>query len=848
MNSYRFYSTHNFFRHLLSCALLTLVPGIAIADTLTLVKDRSAQATIVVEEKADEKLMQAALDLQFYIREISGAELPLKKDGIAAPGTNLHIGRTRGAQTDDAPGKDAGLEAFAVRLRDGDLYFRGKQNFPTAFAVYAFIEKHLGVRWFAPGDDWTYIPPKGSRPTLQVEIDDSITDPDFSPRVWSSHDFNADWNLWNLRNKTLQSEVVSKRNFQNNIYRVFPASKYAKTHPEYYPLINGKRQVPADDKPSRMFPCFGNPEVQQVTVEYIRGYFDRYPTQDSFSLGIDDVGSFCQCSLCRAMDTRPDDYEKRNFSNRYYSFVNIIAREVKKTHPDKFIGTLIYNVVQHLPENVPQMEDNVFGFMTQRSALWFKPEIKAHEQKMTLEWARRMKLLSRYDYFGMSTLAPRFYPHLMDEAIKLDKSLGFKGMYGEIYTFLPQTAPMIWSLAQLQWDADHNIDTLLDEFYEKMFGNAAPSVKRYFALMEESWMVNRPGRNGWVWRNLKHQALSISPEAAIEGEKLLSQALLQTQDPLERKRIDIILAGLQYGAFVVKEYDLAAKIAEAPLKNERDAFAMKEQVIRFGQLISEREKFWRAAEQRDDLLGANIEGLKGSWQRSFFTNASPLELPVIRDIIRLTDWFSRHHPEHEKNQQEILGAYPKSEVRLAVESWLYVQSHNPPSLLSNGDFENLGANSAKPEGVDWITAGAPRGWNFWSRYGAGGLKYVPGRESDNAIQIASSKTASAVSGSLANLLRNVPGNAGETFFVIAWVKLNSIEDAEKVSLRIRTRQGSSGHGDIGLGSQVTAAQTTQWQPLIASVTIPERATFMTLVLNVGEATVIFDDVALYKIQ
>ncbi len=840
-------STRPSLSRLLPCALFTLLPSIAVADTLTLVKDHNPQATIVVEEKANDKLLQAARDLQFYIREISGVELPLKTDGIPAPGTNLHIGHTRNALASDVPGKDAGLEAFAVRLRNGDLYFRGKQNIPTAFAVYSFIEKQLGVRWFAPGDDWTYIPPRSPRPTLRVEINDSVTDPDFSPRVWSGHDFNADWKLWNLRNKTLQSEVVSRRNFQNNIYRIFPASKYAKTHPEYYAQVNGKRLVPVNDNPTRMFPCSGNPEVQRLTIEYIRNYFDKNPNQDSFSLGIDDVGNFCACPLCRAMDARPDDYEKRNFSNRYYSFVNIVAREVKKTHPDKFIGTLIYNVVRKLPENVPQMEDNVFGFITQRNAMWFKPEGKAADQQMTREWAQRMRHLSRYDYFGMSTLVPRFYPHLLDEAIKLDKSLGFHGMYGEISAFLPQTAPMIWSLARLQWDADLNIDALLDEFYEKMFGNAAPLVKQYFALMEKSWMQDRPGRNAWVWRNLKIQALSISPEAATRGKELLTRALSQTTNTQERKRVEILLAGLKYGAFVVEEYDLATKIAGAPLENDQDALAMKTLVIQFGQLIAEREAFWKEAEQRDDLLSENIRGLKGGWNPSFFTNATSLELPAIRDIIRLTDWLNRHQP-NSGQQQEILAAYPQSEVRLAVESWLHVQSQNTPSLLSNGNFENLTPNHAAPQGGDWVTVGTPRGWNLWSRFGAGGLKRVPGRESPHAIQISSAKSEATLPGSLAQLLRNAPGKAGEKYLAVAWVKLNSAEDAENVFLRIRTRRGTSGHGDVGQGSQVTAAQTTHWQPLIASVTIPEGATYMTVVLSVEKASATFDDVALYKIQ
>src|SRR5690606_20342604 len=141
------------------------------------------------------------------------------------------------------------------------------------------------------------------------------------------------------------------------------------------------------------------------------------------------------------------------------------------------------------------------------------------------EWAKRVKHLSRYEYFGLGTFVPRVFPHAMDEEIKLDKSLGFEGMYGEMYTFLPQTAPMIWALAQMQWNPKLNIDDLLNEFYTKMYGPAAPSMKKYFDLMETSWNTPRPGHNtGWVSWNIVRQATSISPEAVREGMDLLNQA------------------------------------------------------------------------------------------------------------------------------------------------------------------------------------------------------------------------------------------------------------------------------------------------------------------------------------
>lgn len=211
------------------------------AAPLVLARDGKPSATIILQADAPERMQQSARDLQLYIEKISGVKLPLNTDGQDVAGTTLNIGKTATATAADFP--DAGLnpETYAIVQRGDDVYFTGNYPAPTAFAVYSFLESQLGVRWFAPGEDWEYVPQIARAGTLEVDVKSVVSTPDFSPRVWSGHRYGPEWDQWNLRNKTVQSEKVPRRNFQNNMYRVFPQSKYAKTHPEYYPLINGKR-------------------------------------------------------------------------------------------------------------------------------------------------------------------------------------------------------------------------------------------------------------------------------------------------------------------------------------------------------------------------------------------------------------------------------------------------------------------------------------------------------------------------------------------------------------------------------------------------------------------------------
>ena len=285
------------------------------AEVIVLARAGKPLATIVVPAPAAAPIQSAARDLQTYVRLICQVELPIREDGRRVEGTGLYIGPCEPSVETDLPAKDLNPEAAARRVRDGSVFFCSRWPTPAAFAVYDFLEDRLGVRWFAPGELWQYVP-KGTVGELAVEVQDAVHVPGTSPRVWSGHGWTHSWKAWNLRNKVVLSEVVPRRQFQNNLHRVFPPEKYAAEHPEYYPLIGGKRWIPPKDAGPYWRPCESNPEVQRLTVEYARKWFDEHPNSDSFSVGMDDISHICSCPNCRAWDPHPDSYEKRQFSDQ----------------------------------------------------------------------------------------------------------------------------------------------------------------------------------------------------------------------------------------------------------------------------------------------------------------------------------------------------------------------------------------------------------------------------------------------------------------------------------------------------------------------------------------------------
>ena len=805
------------------------------AEMVRLAEKGLPVATIVVPAGADGKIVVAARDLQRYIHAISGVTLALKTDGKKVVGPGLYIGQCEPTAEADLPGKDLNPETYAIHVRDGDVFFTGRWPSPTAFAVYSFIENSLGVRWFAPGVLWEYAP-EGEMGALAVDVSDVVKAPDTSPRIWSGHHWTQEWTDWQMRNKTVQSEVVPRRQCQNFLHKIFPPERYGKTHPEYYPLINGQRYVPKPDERAWR-PCTSNPDVLRLTVEYARKWFDENPNVDSFSLGMDDIYRLCGCPNCRAMDAHPDSYEKKQFSDRHFKFVNAVAREIRKTHPDRYLGLLIYHIARNLPETVPKLEDNVFGFMTERSMHWAYAPRRESDYRLAEEWRKRCKHLSRYDYYGMGTFVPRVYPHIMAEQVKRDKALGFEGMYTEVYAFLPHTAPMIWAFAKLQWDHTRDIDALLGEFYQKMYGPAAPVMKEYFDLLERAWNTLRPERPiRWVHRNIRQQALSMTPEEVDQGMALLDKAMAAAKTPAERARIEIHQAALRFAGYAVKAYACTREIDGIAVTDEASARRVLELAEKIAELARERDPFWAACMKRRDLLGDNLRGLyyrKKPYLR--IDDVERLETGLSLGVLRGLAWFYANQPAKTPDVARRIQSKVGKKVGDALKQWLRIQELKPENLIRNGAFDGERA----------VDAGKPVAWETWSRTGEAefGVAPVEGRGGSVAAVVRNAKNASYE--------QSHAVKPGERYFASCWTKYVS--------------QGGDGYGelefdfkdeageDVKAAGGVTEARSTvgDWQYLALPVVVPSQAARMRVMLRLYDRrqkdAALFDDVALYRV-
>jgi len=146
---------------------------------------------------------------------------------------------------------------------------------------------------------------------------------------------------WARRNR-----MHSSVSFHHNLIRLFPPEKYTKTHPQFFPLRDGKRYLPPTNQTHAWQPCFSADGIVEEAVKNINNYFFENPEETYYSLGVNDGGGYCECERCNLKDSGKKNFLGfPDFSDRYYTWANAVVEGVLKKYPDKWFGTLAYSEV-----------------------------------------------------------------------------------------------------------------------------------------------------------------------------------------------------------------------------------------------------------------------------------------------------------------------------------------------------------------------------------------------------------------------------------------------------------------------------------------------------------------------
>ncbi|MBM3887512.1 MAG: DUF4838 domain-containing protein, partial [Verrucomicrobia bacterium] len=340
-----------------------------------IVKDGQRCATIVMPADASATVRDAAGELCAYLEKMSGAKLPIVAEGKAVTGARIDVGLTKAARK-RAP-KDFAGDDERVWIETGPkgATICGGGDRGTLFAVYRFLET-LGCRWLAPEPENELVPQRKTIPLESLRLD---TKPAFSWRLFSARKLqNERWGLKLGMNGFYSAETAATnggcvywlRSIRgvHAYHQIMPAKRYFVTHPEWNPLLGGKR-MPTNEERNQL--CVTAPGLADEFAANVIRAFEEDPGTPLVSISPNDGSAWCECDACLALDRKLCGgrttkqglaREKPFMGDRVFWFANEVADRVARKLPDKKLLVLAYINYAEPPDTI-RPRPNVVPFL-----------------------------------------------------------------------------------------------------------------------------------------------------------------------------------------------------------------------------------------------------------------------------------------------------------------------------------------------------------------------------------------------------------------------------------------------------------------------------------------------------
>lgn len=481
---------------------------------------------IVIGEDASPSEKHGAEELQKFLKEISGAEIPVVTDKTSLSEQEIILGNNEHLKklAIDIDWKKLGNEGFTIRTVDDKLIIAGGKLRGTMYGVYTFLEDYLNCRWFSSNVSRI---PKKDRIELKRVNKTQVPALEYREPFYTDA-FDGDWSARNKMNST--TSRLTKDHGGKIVYSHFvhtfdailsPRDHFAE-HPEYFSEIDGKRISEHTQL------CLTNPFVLQTAIEKVKQWIKDAPEANIFSVSQNDWYNPCQCEKCKAIDDAEGSH-----SGTMIWFVNQVAEAIEKDYPDKAIDTLAYQYTRKPPKNI-KPRDNVIVRLCSIECCFSHPldecEVNASFMADIEGWSKISDRLYIWDYVTDFSHYILPFPNLyvLKPNIQFFINHGVKGIFeegnysgggkGELAELRS------YVLAKLLWNPDYDVDTAIDEFLEGYYGKSASPIREYINTIHGNVMCDKSLHMN-IWANpkigyLSEDNMSLAEELFDKAEKL----------------------------------------------------------------------------------------------------------------------------------------------------------------------------------------------------------------------------------------------------------------------------------------------------------------------------------------
>lgn len=461
-------------------------------------------------------------------------------------------------------------DGYVLDAAASSIVILGASDWGTRFGAYELLERHVGVRWLLPGEDWEEIP---AQTALSVPAGRLVDQPAFSTRtltrLWDSYTpISPDWRSenpkarWAAQNRT-HSQITR---WGVEMWEIFTYAQYGDPaspdhDPDLYGIVDGVVRLPTNASDRRWQPRFSEPKTIQIAIDFVVQAWDRNPSRNQIALNINDTRAFS--------DTDSDGTTNRiglpNCSEVYYDWINQVVAGAIAQRPA--MASLPINVLAY--ENVVEppsfdLHPSVIPWLCRDHYGYVDAEFAADNDAFTVAWELRATRIALYDYnYGTRYAIPRIHNDATARYLRFAHDHGARHVFADGLQNFGGEAAKQWIYLKLLWNPELDPDELLTDWCTAAVGPAAgPHLKQYMEILEGAWVEQVPG-TGWFAESSKTSYFVLAHSSYLDGisssdagaaRAALDQAQALADTPVRQQRADTIARFWDYPQATILSY------------------------------------------------------------------------------------------------------------------------------------------------------------------------------------------------------------------------------------------------------------------------------------------------------
>lgn len=490
---------------------------------------------IVIRKDAEFPEKFAADELSRYLKQAAGSDFPVVTVPSCAKTIRLEV----------KPGKPE--EAFFTRLLNGrDLTITANSQRALVFAVYDFLEKAAGIRWFAPFEYGEVVP---HNPKLKLPLFEDSSEPLMTYRcphycsnrhtsglqrhVWEM----ADWAFKNRFNVELE-RLIDRSEIQkfyalrgsciwllehagHDFHKWIPPEKYFKSNPEFFCYDRATKKWRA----KRAQLCTTNPKLIAELGRIADAYFKRNPEHKNFPLFQEDGSRlWCQCQACLALN--PSGSNLGSATENNINLANSVCAEIRKKHPDKGVITYAYNITANAPKKILPQPGVTIMYCYYSDGFPRQMPWESKNSQNILEWSKLVKgkmIIYSYHY-----LDPRYIFSDGNALINMFRFFNVMGVQGSNQESCESWGGidgyLLYLGARAAWNPWFDYEVFKDDYFRKLYGPASGPIRKFHDLLSadlcdrSKWL-----RNGFkIYPSIPEGDLAKMTAWIAEAEKAVA--------------------------------------------------------------------------------------------------------------------------------------------------------------------------------------------------------------------------------------------------------------------------------------------------------------------------------------